>query len=69
MTDVPARSSPRLAIYAVGGNALSDPALKGDEARNAAEEIMGNVLEDVVDLLEAGIRVVLTHGNGPRVGE
>ncbi|HIG20580.1 MAG: carbamate kinase [Methanobacteriota archaeon] len=69
MTDIPPRSSSRLAVYAVGGNALSDPALKGAEARSAAEEIMNDVLEDVVDLLEAGIRVVLTHGNGPQVGE
>ena len=69
MRDVSQRSSPRLAVYAVGGNALSDPALKGAEARSAAEAIMDDVLEDVVDLLEAGIRVVITHGNGPQVGE
>lgn len=69
MVDVPPRSSPRLAVYAIGGNALSDPALKGAEARSAAEAVMDDVLEDVVDLLEAGIRVVMTHGNGPQVGE
>jgi len=69
MRDVSWRSSPRLAVYAVGGNALSDPALKGAEARSAAEAVMHDVLEDVVDLLEAGIRVVITHGNGPQVGE
>jgi carbamate kinase len=69
MTDVPLRSSARLAVYAIGGNALSDPALKGAEARSAAEAVMDDVLEDVVDLLEAGIRVVITHGNGPQVGE
>ncbi len=69
MSDVPNRGGQRLAVYAVGGNALSNPSLEGSEAKSAAENVMGLVLEDVVDLLEAGIRVVLTHGNGPQVGE
>ena len=69
MSDVPNRGSQRLAVYAVGGNALSNPSLRGDGAKSAAEDVMESVLEDVVDLLEAGIRVVLTHGNGPQVGE
>lgn len=58
-----------MAIYAVGGNALSDPALRGDDSKQAANEVMSRVLEDVVDLLESGMRVVITHGNGPQVGE
>jgi carbamate kinase len=55
----------RVAVYAIGGNALSSP--KGGQ-EGESEEILARVMSDVVDLLEAGWSVVLTHGNGPQVG-
>ena len=55
----------RIAVYAIGGNALSSPTAKeGDEST----EVLARVMSDVIDLLEAGWGVVLTHGNGPQVG-
>lgn len=55
----------RVAVYAIGGNALSSPT--GDKD-GSSEEVLARVMSDVVDLLEAGWSVVLTHGNGPQVG-
>ena len=55
----------RTLVYAIGGNALSSPS--GDDEENTAL-VLAKVMSDVVDLLEAGWRVILTHGNGPQVG-
>ena len=56
----------RVAVYAIGGNALSSP--QGSQ-EGTSEEVLARVMSDVVDLLEAGWSVVLTHGNGPQVGD
>ena len=55
----------RIAVYAIGGNALSSPVPKDVDT---SAEVLAHVMSDVIDLLEAGWGVVLTHGNGPQVG-
>ena len=56
----------KIVVYAVGGNALAPP---NGSADNEHALVLAKVMSDVVDLLEAGWSVVLTHGNGPQVGE
>lgn len=56
----------RLVLVAVGGNAL----IRGDQ-KGTADEQFTNAMDTatgVVQLIKAGYRVVLTHGNGPQVG-
>jgi carbamate kinase len=56
----------RGAVVAIGGNALIS-----DGQQGTIEEQFGNAraaAEQVATLVEAGYRVVVTHGNGPQVG-
>jgi len=53
-------------VVALGGNAILKPGEKG-----TAEQQMNNVrstCRNIVQLLKRGYRVVITHGNGPQVG-
>ncbi len=54
----------KLAVYALGGNALQPP--KGDSTNSS--EVLARVMSDVIDLLEMDWTVIITHGNGPQVG-
>ena len=54
------------AVVAIGGNALIRPGQAGTipEQRANAETALRNLLP----LVEQGVQLVLTHGNGPQVG-
>lgn len=53
-------------LVALGGNAMAGP---GGEAHPSAQRAAVELaMEKVADLVAAGRRVVLTHGNGPQVG-
>ncbi len=53
-------------LIALGGNAMTGP--EGDATPEAQTVAVRSAMESVADLLAAGIDVVLTHGNGPQVG-
>jgi carbamate kinase len=55
-----------LTMIALGGNAISPADADGTyESQRAAVE---ETAEQIVDVMKAGYKVVLTHGNGPQVG-
>jgi carbamate kinase len=54
------------ALIAVGGNALIRAGERGDDAQIAGH--LHRAAAGVVELLREGLRLVLTHGNGPQVG-
>lgn len=56
----------KVAVIALGGNAL----LRGDQAGTIDEQEQNttDTLENLVHLLREGYELVITHGNGPQVG-
>jgi carbamate kinase len=56
----------KLAVVALGGNAL----LRGDQAGTIKEQEQNttDTLENLVYLLKEGYDLVISHGNGPQVG-
>jgi len=53
-------------VIAMGGNSLLDPA-RPPTVENQFE-VTARAARPIADLIERGVRVVLTHGNGPQVG-
>jgi carbamate kinase len=55
-----------LIVVALGGNAISRPEQEGNvDQQFANSEVTAKALSDLV---EAGHRLVITHGNGPQIG-
>ena len=53
-------------LIALGGNAMTGP--DGSAAPDDQDRAIGVAMDLVADLVAAGTEVVLTHGNGPQVG-
>jgi carbamate kinase len=53
-------------LIALGGNAMTAP--DGRARPEDQIEAVGVAMEAVADLIAGGVEVVLTHGNGPQVG-
>ena len=53
-------------LVALGGNAMTSP--DGSATPEAQRHAIEGAMKRVADLVAAGARVALTHGNGPQVG-
>jgi carbamate kinase len=53
-------------LLALGGNAMTGP--DGSATPQAQQAAIGEAMRHVAELVAGGVDVVLTHGNGPQVG-
>jgi len=60
------KEKPGLAVLAIGGNALIRD--RSHESIPNQYEMVCALAEDIAGMIEAGWKVVVTHGNGPQVG-
>ncbi|HEY7241502.1 MAG TPA: carbamate kinase [Burkholderiales bacterium] len=60
------KEKPGLAVLAIGGNALIRD--RSHESIPNQYDMVCALAEDVAGMIEAGWKVVVTHGNGPQVG-
>ena len=56
----------KFCVLAIGGNALIRD--RGHETIPDQYEMVCRLAADIADMIEAGWKVVVTHGNGPQVG-
>ena len=54
------------ALIALGGNAMTSA--DGEATPQAQQQAIATAMEHVADLVADGVEIVLTHGNGPQVG-
>jgi carbamate kinase len=57
---------PRRVVIALGGNAMTGP--DGSATPGAQRDAIAEAAEHIAAVLATGAEVVLTHGNGPQVG-
>ncbi len=55
-----------LIVVALGGNAISTPDEEGNVGQQFANS--AHTARQLADLVEAGNQLVITHGNGPQIG-
>jgi carbamate kinase len=60
------RTHGRRAVIALGGNAITQPGQEGTVEQDYAN--LERSLDGVLAVLERGYELVITHGNGPQVG-
>ena len=65
-TPAEATSRPLRVVVALGGNAMTGP--DGNATASAQRAAIAGAMEHVADLVARGDEVVITHGNGPQVG-
>jgi carbamate kinase len=58
--------TPRRAVIALGGNAMTGP--DGSATPGAQRAALALAAAAVAEVVASGVEVVLTHGNGPQVG-
>jgi carbamate kinase len=56
----------RRVVIALGGNAMTGP--DGSATPAAQQQAIAEAAQHVADVVASGVEVVLTHGNGPQVG-
>jgi carbamate kinase len=72
VSEAPSRAAPEASaprkrvVVALGGNAAYPPTIKGTAEEQLA--LMRGVCQHLVEIIRAGWQLVLTHGNGPVVG-
>ncbi len=59
-------STPRRVVIALGGNAMTGP--DGSATPGAQRDAIAVAAGHIAEVVVSGVEVVLTHGNGPQVG-
>lgn len=56
----------KMAVIAIGGNAILKP--EDDGSKEKQKENLEKTCQQIAKMIQNGFRVIITHGNGPQVG-